>query len=126
MTRFIVPFFLAGCSVALSAHHTISTVYDPARHATLKGVVESVEWKNPHSFINLSVAGANGASARWQIETQAPYVIRRQNADLLTSIRIGDTVTVTVCVAKDGRPEGWLRDVVTSAGTIFDLSGGGC
>ena len=121
--RFIIATLLVAASAALSAHHTISTHYDPARHATLKGVVESIEWKNPHSFISIGVTAANGKADTWQIETQPLFVIRQRNADLLSAIKIGDTVTVAVCVAKDGRPEGWLRDLMTSAGTTFDLSG---
>ena len=118
---------LAASTIALSAHHTISAFYDVSRHATLKGIVDSVEWKNPHSFIHLGVASAEGGVAPWDIETQASSVLRQRHVDLQNAIRLGDTVTVTVCVAKDGGPKGWLRQFITSTGTTFDLSGaGGC
>lgn len=114
-------------STALSAHHTISTVYDVAHRITLHGVVDSVEWKNPHSYIELGVAGPNGGVAPWLIETQAPYVLRQRHADLLEALTPGATVTVSVCIAKDGGPRGWLRSATTSAGTTLDVSGaGGC
>lgn len=117
---------LAGSTLALSAHHTISAYYDVTRHATLKGIVASVEWKNPHSFIHLDVTGANGGVAEWDVETQAAYVLRQRHLALEDTIKPGDSVTATVCVAKDGAPKGWLRELVTPAGLI-DLSGaGGC
>jgi hypothetical protein len=127
ITRFIVPLFVVVSTIALSAHHTITTYYDPARHTTLKGVVEYIEWKEPHSFIHLAVADSNGAFTRWQIETQASNLLRRRNTELLNSIKADDVITVTVCAAKDGGSTGWLRELTTSAGTTFDLSGaGGC
>jgi hypothetical protein len=117
---------LAGSTMALSAHHTISAYYDVTRQATLKGVVASAEWKNPHSFIHLDVTGTNGGVTRWEIETQATYNLRRR-ADLQNAIKPGDTINVTVCLAKDGASAGWLRELVTPTGMAIDLSGaGGC
>ena len=124
-----MPLFVVVSTIALSAHHTITAYYDPARHETLKGVVEYVEWKQPHSFIHLAVTDSSrpGAVTRWQIETQASGVLRRRNAELLNAIKPDDAITVTVCAAKDGGSTGWLRELTTSAGTTFDLSGaGGC
>ena len=118
---------LPGSTVALSAHHTISAFYDVTRQATLKGVVVTVEWKNPHSFIHLEVTGANGGVAPWDVETQALYVLRQRHVDLEHQIKPGDAISATVCVAKDGAAKGWLRELVTPAGTTIDLSGaGGC
>jgi len=118
---------LAASTIALSAHHTISAYYDVTRQATLKGVVASAEWKNPHSFIHLDVTGTNGGVTRWEIETQAAYVLRQRHTDLQNAITPGDAISVTVCVAKDGTSAGWLRELVTPTGTTIDLSGaGGC
>jgi Family of unknown function (DUF6152) len=118
---------LVGASVSLSAHHTLSAFYDVTRHVTLHGTVDSVEWKNPHSFIELGVTGDHDGVAPWVIETQAPYVLRQRHVDLQTVFKPGETVTVSVCVAKDGGPKGWLSTATTSEGTTFDLSSaGGC
>lgn len=118
---------LAGSTIVLSAHHTISAYYDVTRQATLKGVVASAEWKNPHSFIRLDVTGTNGGTTQWDVETQATYVLRQRHADLPNVIKPGDTISVTVCLAKDGASAGWLRELVTTAGMTIDLSGaGGC
>jgi hypothetical protein len=123
----VIGMLLAGSTIALSAHHTISAFYDVTRQATLKGVVASVEWKNPHSFIHLEVMSANGGVAPWDVETQAPYVLRQRHAPLEDQIKPGDAISVTVCVAKDGATKGWLRELVTPAGLTIDLSGaGGC
>ena len=114
---------LAGSTIALSAHHTISAFYDVTQHATVRGVVTNVEWKNPHSFIHLQVNGDNGRVAQWDIETHARFVLRQRNAGLEDAIKPGDTVAVTVCVAKDGASKGWLRELVTQAGMTIELSG---
>lgn len=118
---------LVVSTMAVSAHHTISAFYDVTRQAMLKGVVADVEWKNPHSFIHLDVTAANGGIVRWDVETQAPYVLRQRHTDLEREIKPGDTVSVSVCVAKDGASRGWLRELVTPAGMTIDLSGAnGC
>jgi hypothetical protein len=118
---------LTGSTVALSAHHTISAYYDVMRLATIKGIVANAEWKNPHSFIRLQVTDKNGTASEWEIETQAPYVLRQRHASLEDVIKPGDAISVTVCVAKDGTSKGWLRELVTTAGLTIDLSGaGGC
>lgn len=117
---------LVGSALTVSAHHTVSTFYDVARRATLHGVVDGVEWKNPHSYIELGVVGATGGVAPWLLETQALYVLRRRHVDM-AAFTPGAMVTVSVCIAKDGAPRGWLRTATTSAGTTLDLSGaGGC
>jgi hypothetical protein len=62
----------------------------------------------------------------WQIETEAPYVIRRRNAALLDAIKAGDRITVDVCLSKDGQPHGWLHQLATSEGMTFEVNAGGC
>lgn len=123
---YVMASLLAGSTIALSAHHTISTVYDTTRHATLQGVVRDVEWKLPHSFIHLNVIGANGGASEWQIETEAPYVLRRRSPTLLDAVTVGDTVSVNVCVSKDSPTRGWLHQLTTSAGMTFEFNAGGC
>jgi hypothetical protein len=123
----VIAAALAGSTIVLSAHHTISAYYDVTRYTMLKGIVADVEWKNPHSFIHLDVTSANGGIARWDVETQAPYVLRRRNAEMIDVLKPGDTITASVCVAKDGAAKGWLRELATQTGKTFDLSGaGGC
>ncbi len=130
MTRIratLVAVILAGSTWSLAAHHTISTVYDVTQRVTLTGVVTTVDWKLPHSFFTLDVRAANGGVLSWQIETQAPYVLRRRLPNVQDVIKPNDTVTATVCVAKDGENKGWLRDLSKGGELAIDLSGaGGC
>ena len=125
-TRFIIPLLLIVPTITVSAHHTISTAYDTTRHATVQGVVEDVEWKLPHSFIHINVMDANGGARTWEVETEAPYVLRRRNASLLDAVKAGDTVSVNLCLSKDGQPRGWLHQLTTSDGMMFEVNAGGC
>ena len=115
---------IAGSAISLSAHHTISTVYDVTQRIRLRGVVGEIEWKPPHVMIHLDVPTNEGTVVRWDVETQAPYVLRRYGI-LEDFAKPGETIGVTVCLAKDGSPKGWISEIVLPAGAI-SLSAGGC
>ncbi|HUK32329.1 MAG TPA: DUF6152 family protein [Vicinamibacterales bacterium] len=115
--------FVMALTGVASAHHTISAVYDVSQRTTLNGVITDVEWKQPHVIIHVDVRGANG-SVVWDVETQGAFNLKQRglSADF---VKPGETVTVTVCVAKDGSHKGWLHEIVSPAGTTL-FSAGGC
>src|SRR5437764_10828312 len=115
---------LAVSALSLSAHHTIATIYDVMQRVTLKGVVAEVEWKQPHVMIHLDVTNGEGRVLRWDVETQGPLVLRRRGVEQDFAKPV-ETITVTVCVAKEGGKKGWLHEIASTAGTAT-LNAGGC
>ena len=61
---------LAGVTTAF-AHHS-SAAYDPSNPLTLDGVITSVNWRNPHSYVYIDVKDAGGATTNWGLETVSP------------------------------------------------------
>src|SRR4051812_43785625 len=114
----------AVSAISVSAHHTISTIYDVTQRVTLKGTIAEIEWKQPHVMIHLDVTTNEGPVVRWDVETQAPNVLRRHGI-LQGFATPGETVGVTVCLAKDGGAKGWLSAIMLPTG-ITNLSAGGC
>jgi hypothetical protein len=49
---------LALCTTA-SAHHSFS-MFDRERTLVISGVVKEFQWTNPHTWIQLTVTGADG------------------------------------------------------------------
>lgn len=88
--------------VPLRAHHSGATLFTEDT-ATLKGVVKSWLWANPHCLLTLDVTGADGQATQWVVELQAPNSIY-PGGYRRTSFKPGDAVTLTVHKVKNGRP----------------------
>ena len=61
-------------STPLTAHHTGSTLLSETT-VTLKGVVKTWLWSNPHCLLTLDVKGDDGQAVQWVLEAQSPNTI---------------------------------------------------
>ena len=76
------------------AHHGFDTEYDASKKFTLSGVVQKVEWQNPHMRVYVDVTDASGKVTTWNMEMTSPNTVRRQGwgpKDLVA----GEKVTFT-------------------------------
>src|ERR1051325_3746488 len=109
-------------SVPVDAHHTASTVYTQ-KLVTVKGIVKSWLWSNPHCLLTFDVKSEDGQVVLWRAETQAPNTAYTEGYRA-NSFKPGDEVTVTMRAAVGGGPFGLLAQVVLPDGTKFgDLTG---
>ena len=84
---------LAGAGIAV-AHHSFA-MFDTTTKVTLTGSVTEFQWTNPHAYIELDVAEANGtAKKHWTIELgSGTYgLLQLDTADPLCMIYIGTHV----------------------------------
>jgi hypothetical protein len=102
-------------SVPLVAHHTGSTLYTE-KTVTVKGIVKSWLWSNPHCLLRLDVKGEDGQVVQWLAETQAPNTIYLEGYRA-NSFKPGDEVTVTLRPAANGGLYGQLAQTVLADGT---------
>jgi hypothetical protein len=91
--------FLLDISPA-SAHHSLA-MYDMTRPLTLKGVVERVEWANPHVHLYLNVKDSKGQPEEWTIEMDRPDFLTH-NGWTSATVKPGDVITCTGGAAKNG------------------------
>jgi len=82
------------------AHHSVS-MYDMEHPTTLKGVVERLEWTNPHGYIYLNVKNDKGETTEWAVEINSPNFLKH-NGWTSTIVKPGDIITVTGGAAKSG------------------------
>lgn len=75
------------------AHHAFAAEYDAQEPVTLTGIVTSVEWANPHSWIHMDTTEPNGEVKHWTIETAAPSQLLRHG---LKKTDFTDGMTATV------------------------------
>ena len=59
---------LAASGILLQAHHSTAN-YDVTRAVAIKGIVTSVDWRNPHVRIHVDVTDADGRIVNWDVET---------------------------------------------------------
>jgi len=125
--RLVMAFAAAAgvlMSVPLVAHHTGSTLYTD-KILTVKGVVTSWLWSNPHCLLRLDVTGQDGQVVQWIAEAQAPNTIYLDGYRA-KSFKPGDEVTVTLRPVANGAPYGQLVQTVLADGTkLGTLPGAG-
>jgi Family of unknown function (DUF6152) len=90
---------VATTVVPAHAHHSISSVYDSSRRATVDGIVAQFLLVNPHPFLLIDVTDAAGQVQRWRLEMDN----RRELADIgvtPNTFKPGDRVVVTGSLAR--------------------------
>ena len=83
------------------AHHGFDTEYDANKKLTLTGVVQKIEWQNPHIWFYLDVKGEDGKVTNYAFSGGAPGQLMRRGI-MKSAIQVGSTVTVDGFKAKDG------------------------
>lgn len=127
-TRFSIlaaGFGLILSAVPSAAHHSFAAQYDRSKPTTLTGPVTKVDWINPHARFFMDVKDASGKVVKWEIELSAPAMLMRRGWTR-NSLKIGEPVTVTGSLAKDGSHLANASAVTLSDGKrVFAGSSGG-
>lgn len=117
-TRFALAVLLVSFLVSpVFAHHG-TAVYDMDHETTIDGVVKEFQWTSPHSWLYVTVTGANGQVAEWGGETGAPGTLARRGWTSHT-FKPGDKVKMIGHAAKDGSKVLFLTKVEAPDGKAF-------
>jgi hypothetical protein len=60
------------------AHHSFAAEYDEKKTIKLQGKVTEMKWANPHAWIYMDVAGADGKVVNWAFETGGANALFRR------------------------------------------------
>jgi Family of unknown function (DUF6152) len=106
------------------AHHGFDTEYDASKKFTLTGVVQKVEWQNPHMRVYVDVTDASGKVTTWNLEMTSPNTVRRQGWGP-KDLEAGEKVTFTTFGGKVIETRGSLVSIKkVSDGRELFVAGG--
>jgi len=112
------------CVVALAAampapaHHSFA-MFDHDHQVKLSGTVKQFQWTNPHVYIEMQAADANGAVKHYTIECASPGILDRVGWKF-NMIKPGDKITAIIAPLRTGEPGGLLKQVTLADGRKFD------
>jgi hypothetical protein len=96
------------------AHHS-PIVFDRTKQVTLTGTVTEFRWGNPHSWIHIDVAAADGKARNWSIEMDPASHLAREGWKSST-LKAGDKITVLVFPLRNDEPGGQYISVTLPDG----------
>ena len=108
-------------SVAFAHHGTAN--YDTSKTVTVKGAVTDFQFINPHVLISMDGKDETGKSEKWQGELTSPNRLSRAGWTK-SSVKPGDTLTISGYPSKSGSPEIWIQKVTLASGEDLPTGGG--
>jgi uncharacterized protein DUF6152 len=121
---FGLALYCISCDTAL-AHHSFAAQYDRNKPKTLNGPVTKIDWINPHARFFMDVKDETGKVVNWEVELAAPAMLVRRGWTR-TAVKVGEPVTVSGSLAKDGSNLVNATTVTLSDGKkVFAGSSGG-
>ena len=99
------------------AHHSFS-MFDQAAPITITGVVSSVEWTNPHVYIELDLTEPVKGAKHWSIELGSPSILM-QGGWKYKDLKYGDKITVIINPLKSGQLGGLLSRITMPDGRVL-------
>jgi exonuclease VII large subunit len=92
LTFVVAAVALLAC-VNAYAHHSFAATYIEGESVTIEGDLATFELRNPHSFVNVMVKDAAGATVRYVVEWASPsQLLGKITRDTL---KAGDHIIVT-------------------------------
>src|SRR5437870_10804799 len=85
--------------IPVLAHHAISSEFDNTKPIKFTGKVKSVDWMNPHIYVNIEAKDESGKTIVYAVEGGPPNSLFRQGWRKDT-LKIGETVEVSGIRAK--------------------------
>jgi Family of unknown function (DUF6152) len=106
---------MAMSAIPAFAHHSFA-MFDAEKKVTLEGTVKEFQWTNPHSWILMTVANAQGQPEQWAIEMGGPSGLARQGW-VPKTLTPGMKVKTVIHPLRDGTAGGQFMAITLPDGT---------
>jgi hypothetical protein len=97
MKRLLVAAIAAGtCTLGAQAyaHHSFAATYIEDKSVTIEGELVQLLFRNPHSFVHVTVTEKDGSTVRYAIEWGAAKQLGWQNITRET-LKLGDRLVIS-------------------------------
>lgn len=119
---FLMAFF-AATSPVVSAHHSVSGVFDYDQEITLTGVISDVKWINPHVYLQLDVEEEDGSVSRWMMETVPTAFLKRAGVTKTKLMGGGQKVVIWGIRARNNAlKRGWVYRIDYEEGHFYQFA----
>jgi len=107
-------------AVPVLAHHALAAEFDSSKPVKFTGTVKSVDWMNPHIYVNIESKDETGKNVVYSVEGGPPNSLYR-NGWRKDSLKPGDVVQVSGMKAKkaDSNRIGNARIVTADGKAVF-------
>jgi hypothetical protein len=104
------------------AHHSVAAEFDTSRQSELEGEITQVWFTNPHVRYRLTVTKTDGTREHWELQGGNVTNLLRQSWTE-DSLRVGDRVTASGDLGRDGAKKLRIREIVTADGRVVPPRG---
>ena len=112
---------IAAFASVAAAHHSFAA-FDMTQEKTVSGIVQKVDWTNPHIWIYVDVPGQNGTTERYAFEGMTPNYLNRRGWTRQT-VQPGMPFTVTFRPMRDGKAGGMFVTGTLASGKRLSMRG---
>ena len=110
---------------SLSAHHSVSAIFDAATRVAVTGTLTKIDWINPHIMMAVEARSDGGKIDRWTFQSNPPSWYRGVGLARADFVKVlGRTVTVEGVRARDGSLSAYMRKITMPDGTSLELVNG--
>jgi hypothetical protein len=113
---------LGALAAPALAHHSFA-MFDRSKQVSISGTVKEFQYTNPHSWVIVTVPGANGQDVDWGFESEGPSTLLRAGIKH-SSLNPGEKVTAIAYPMRDGRPAGSLISITKADGAVLTFRAG--
>lgn len=94
-----------------TAHHAFAANFDVGNTGTIEGRIEEIFWANPHVHFYVQVDTVDGGHELWDVEWMNLGSMRNRGWSR-TTLNVGDEISVTGTLGRDGKRRIWVDKVV--------------
>ena len=105
-----------GAAATALAHHSFSAEFDPDKTVELKGEIAQIWFNNPHVRYRLTTHAEDGSSQDWELQASSITALAQVGWNAGT-LKVGEAVTVSGQVGRNGAKKLYVRSVVRADGS---------